>query len=476
MDDQQIVNELQGRTEAQQDSIIRIVKDNRKPKEQKPTMLMIADSVLLDPEDDQIQRYPIAKIIADQIASTTKISTYSIVGDWGSGKSTVMGWVKKELDEQHKEVLTIPFDPWKYESLGNIILPLIAKVKAENASGIDFDTKVMNRIFTAVAILAGSIAIVHFIGWIWLSKVWAFCIKIVKKLPIEGNKKKKDRGTYEALNLLHEDFENLVDYVLKSRQEPKQKIVFLIDDLDRCSPDNVVLMLESIKNFLRTEKTCFVFAIDKEVVSKGVRMKYGGNESGVDGNAYLEKLIDFEFELPFNPEDYSLRLLRFYERSTDFPKGNVEFAHRLFQVADVRSIRTMKKILNRYVYLHKIGFEVFKGEFNPQMLHLLVFNYEIYPEFYHLLKFYRFRLLSEIVNHKCADLASASRSSVDPMYEKFMALDQPQDIKEIIDVFMMNAYNWNSLDGRNRQQVLGTLRTQLDLCFQIAASYAVKNQ
>lgn len=53
-----------------------------------------------------------------------------------------------------------------------------------------------------------------------------------------------------------------------------QKLIILVDDLDRCLPENSVKLIESIKNFLSVEKTLFVFAIDQRITSEMIEKKY----------------------------------------------------------------------------------------------------------------------------------------------------------------------------------------------------------
>jgi hypothetical protein len=80
--------------------------------------------------------------------------------------------------------------------------------------------------------------------------------------------------------------------------------VFLIDDLDRCLPDNVLKTLESIKLFLDIPGFAFVLAVDDDVVERGILYKYKdyGNadnlSSLITGSEYLEKIISLPFKIP----------------------------------------------------------------------------------------------------------------------------------------------------------------------------------
>ena len=54
----------------------------------------------------------------------------------------------------------------------------------------------------------------------------------------------------------------------------KIRFVFLIDDLDRCLPENTLKVLESIKLFLDVAGCSFVLALDDDVVERWVEHHY----------------------------------------------------------------------------------------------------------------------------------------------------------------------------------------------------------
>src|SRR5262249_11553464 len=74
------------------------------------------------------------------------------------------------------------------------------------------------------------------------------------------------------------------------------RFVILIDDLDRCLPETVIAILESIKNYLTVKNCIFILGINPRVVYEGIRIKYRGME--IDGREYLEKIINYSFYVP----------------------------------------------------------------------------------------------------------------------------------------------------------------------------------
>ena len=105
-----------------------------------------------------------------------------------------------------------------------------------------------------------------------------------------------------------------------------ERVVVFIDDLDRCLPENVLNVLETIKLFLGTEKCIFVLGVDMGVIAKSIDVRYkdfamksDGGKSLISGDRYLEKIIQLIFQLPpIRPGDIErfiaeLDLPKFYE-------------------------------------------------------------------------------------------------------------------------------------------------------------------
>ena len=67
---------------------------------------------------------------------------------------------------------------------------------------------------------------------------------------------------------------NIPQWIEKITLFENVNFVFLIDDLDRCLPENTLKMLESIKLFLDVPSCAFVLAVDDDVVERGVVHHY----------------------------------------------------------------------------------------------------------------------------------------------------------------------------------------------------------
>ena len=76
----------------------------------------LADKPISEEKDDKFQRYNFSKRIAETIINRT--SSDSIViglyGAWGEGKTSVLNFIKQELNPHHPSVIHFTFNPWRF--------------------------------------------------------------------------------------------------------------------------------------------------------------------------------------------------------------------------------------------------------------------------------------------------------------------------------------------------------------------------
>jgi hypothetical protein len=130
----------------------------------------------------------------------------------------------------------------------------------------------------------------------------------------------KDIDELELMERIESVYFNIPQKIEALTLHHDVRFVFLIDDLDRCLPENTLKMLESIKLFLDIPGCAFVLAIDDDIVERGVEHHYkdyikneihitNGEQQEpnnkqslatipITGSEYLEKMIQLPFALP----------------------------------------------------------------------------------------------------------------------------------------------------------------------------------
>ena len=84
----------------------------------------------------------------------------------------------------------------------------------------------------------------------------------------------------------------LIDELVATRTN---RIIFFIDELDRCRPDYAVKVLESIKHYFDDERIIFVFSINASQLQHSIKAHYG---EGFNATGYLDKFFDLWISLP----------------------------------------------------------------------------------------------------------------------------------------------------------------------------------
>jgi hypothetical protein len=107
-------------------------------------------------------------------------------------------------------------------------------------------------------------------------------------------------------------------------QSPKNfRLVIFIDDLDRCTPERALEILESIKTFFDIEGIVFVLGIDPSTIDPIIKTKYGV-ESKIDGMKYLQKMVQLSYPMPlWNPPQLSYAIKRMIKQ-TGLPKNKIQ--------------------------------------------------------------------------------------------------------------------------------------------------------
>jgi ABC-type transport system involved in cytochrome bd biosynthesis fused ATPase/permease subunit len=85
---------------------------NAAPKSSSKKIQIITD----DPaEEDALYFQGYSENLANIIREAKPKFAIGIFGKWGTGKTTLMKMIKRELDKDNEKVLTVWFDAWRYE-------------------------------------------------------------------------------------------------------------------------------------------------------------------------------------------------------------------------------------------------------------------------------------------------------------------------------------------------------------------------
>ena len=105
-----------------------------------------------------------------------------------------------------------------------------------------------------------------------------------------------------------EETKDLLNKLTSSEDGVDQsKLVILVDEIDRCLPDEQLKILERLHHLFDVKNCAVIVTMNQSSVAKTVETIYG-----VDGYEYLRKFFDFTFRLSVSANDYLKNLLNDY--------------------------------------------------------------------------------------------------------------------------------------------------------------------
>jgi len=258
-----------------------------------------------------------------------------IFGDWGTGKTTLMGLLEGKF--KHKEgYKTIWINPWKYDTREDIRKALIASILLElKKIYTDDKSELISTLLKDTAWIAAEKGITYLSGGLL-----AGSIDNVKKKITEDKQKE-----LEFFNQFEKQFEELI---IKLVGENGRLIIF-IDDLDRCIPENSVVILESLKLFLNEPHCIFVLGMDRKIVEQAIKFRYK-ELPDFSGTDYLDKIIQLPFFIP--PIQYE-KLDGYLKESTKLVSDYNDNIWSLIDFGFGGNPRKVKRFVNCYYLLQK---------------------------------------------------------------------------------------------------------------------------
>lgn len=343
---------------------------------------------------DELGRQQIAQDIARRIRGPERPGVIGIYGSWGSGKTYLMSQVIRSLlegncrEKEEVQVLVCVFEAWKYEMEGELAAGLVKSLGRIEESASKFrgikecfhpQLKLPQEGPNYKDIAGELVRLILEVGpeivslFIPPAKPLAGVGKVAKKV-IETRVSNPHDTLVSVTDEIHQKMDKLVEAILNAAEamDPgkQYRLAVFIDDLDRCSPENMVRMFEWMKVHLQTEKCTYVLALDHTAAARAIVGRYReylGEERDIAyGFRYLEKLVDVEYELGTTPAAELMAVRQVFENPRlkrlsdvarewyggDFP-GWMEM-DRLLALPHLCTPRTMLKIAYKFRNLLQI--------------------------------------------------------------------------------------------------------------------------
>jgi len=264
-------------------------------------------------------------------------------GPWGSGKTSLLRFLERELRREPEPWLVVDFNAWQNQRAGApwwlLVWAVLRGAVADNRTGRErrlclrfrglwWRAQLAKAQVAAVAIGAAILGVLAWTGKLTtgdpigiITGATSAVVAAVSGLHglassvTGGSKQGADafiRQTRDPMNSLRRRFNRLVGTI-------GRPIAICIDDLDRCRADYVVDLLEGVQTIFRDAPVAWVVAADRHWLYDAYAQLYGDYlKTGVDpgrplGHLFLEKTFQLSTSVPkISPEEqrsYWQRLL-----------------------------------------------------------------------------------------------------------------------------------------------------------------------
>lgn len=238
--------------------------------------------------DDVFGRADFARMIGDILISTRPGESLCIglMGPWGSGKTSVIKMTEEylNLEERKPNISICWFSPWNFSTTEQLISQFFLQL----AEFFNADEAKKEKIGKAIKKYANVLDTSVLSTVISLAAPVGNLISSLMKKGIEEAGKFFENSAFQnkSVQKQKDDLEKLL-------RECEEKIVIVIDDIDRLTDDQIRCVFQLVTTICRFPNISYLLAFDRAVVSKALDKIQESR-----GEEFLEKVIQVPLSVP----------------------------------------------------------------------------------------------------------------------------------------------------------------------------------
>lgn len=228
-------------------------------------------------------------------------------GEWGSGKSTVLNFVRRHLEKWKEEgrpdmvnVEWFDFEPWivsGHQDLASAFFKVLSEKLGDAA-----DKRSWYKRNAAAAIDLGAPPLIDAVSnlGIILDHTGGAASKAGAKFTKGAIKKAADRWLSEP------SLQKSYDALVKRLRKADRRFVVFVDDIDRLTSDEIRAVMQMVKTVGRLPNVTYCLAYDRDIVWSALREMAPGDGAR---SGYAEKIVQHELEVPVASRSGLMRML-----------------------------------------------------------------------------------------------------------------------------------------------------------------------
>ncbi len=235
-------------------------------------------------ENCKLKRKAYAKLLTSIIDNAEGGFTMALNNSWGTGKTTFVKMWQKYLENSEHQ--TVYVNAWEMDFISDPLYSILGEI----SSLVKYNKKIKKRFRQILKSLPSSLLIgIKYYADTHLGE--KAINNLFKKHKYYDDNVLSYINQRDAIQQFRKELSEFIADICKG-----QKLIFFIDELDRCRPDYAVEFLERIKHFFSIDNIIFVISVDKKHLEESIKGHYGSSE--IDTEEYLRRFFDIEYSLP----------------------------------------------------------------------------------------------------------------------------------------------------------------------------------
>lgn len=237
------------------------------------------DQPITKPSDDKLGRAQSAQNLADYIMQLDASNgiVVGISGPWGSGKTSFVNLMRARFKETACPF--IDFNPWMFSNSDPLVSLFLTQLAGElKLKDRKRFKKVIKQLGMYASFLKPASKLAPSIGLAIFGEIAAPAIgTVTQNISIKN-----------SVSELRQDITN----ELKRLDQP---LIVFLDDIDRLSTSEIREIFKLVRLTASFPNVIYLLAFDRERVEDAL------SENGIPGRAFLEKILQINYDLPTSP-------------------------------------------------------------------------------------------------------------------------------------------------------------------------------
>lgn len=247
------------------------------------------DTHIFKPTDDLFGFGDFGGALGRAIAETKNPdgTVIGLSGAWGSGKTSLIEtYVVPALETAGVKI--VRFDPWAAIEGRDLLFEFLTSLQGA------LPEKIRNRVASTLAAIARrAVPYVRDVTSVVIQEATqnlGFIGRVANRL---GLKSIADTSDWASRLLGDQTLSSKLNGLRSELNGIDRRIVFIVDDLDRLPPDDLLLVFRMLRTVGRLPNVVYLLAIDRNVAERVVAERFPA-----EGASYLDKIVQTWFEVP----------------------------------------------------------------------------------------------------------------------------------------------------------------------------------